>query len=404
MNRNKRELAIGVVSLVIITAVISFALSAFIFSGKALSMDLFSNVKVDTFNTDKIVQIKELLKQSYLKGTDDQKLLDGAIEGMTNSLGDPYTVYMNKKEFETLKLETSGSYAGIGIVVTAEPKTNTILVVSPIEDTPGQRAGILPGDTILKVDGKEVKGTELDQAVSMMKGKPDTIVKLTLKRKDVKDPIVKTITRANIIIKSVKDKVVNKNLGYIRIASFDEKTYLEFMKSYNKLMRAKVKGIIIDVRDNPGGLLSQTIKIADRLIPKGIVVYTEDRNKKRNTWNSDVKEAEVPLVVLVNGSSASASEILAGALKDTKKATLIGTKTFGKGVVQEVIELEDGTALKVTISQYFTPKGISIDGKGITPDIVVNLPEKVKTSLSLEEKDDTQLKKAIEVLNSKIKK
>jgi carboxyl-terminal processing protease len=205
-------------------------------------------------------------------------------------------------------------------------------------------------------------------------------------------------------MKTVKDKMLKNKIGYIRISSFDTSTYEEFIKSFNKLKSQKMQALVIDVRDDPGGVLDSVVKVADRLMPKGIIVYTLDKSKKRNDWYSDATEAKLPMAILVNGNSASASEILAGALKDSKKATLIGTKTFGKGVVQEVIDLSDGTALKVTVSEYFTPNGINIQGKGIKPDIEVKLPEKYKTSMQIKDGEDTQLNKAIDFLGKKLKK
>lgn len=400
MKNEKREIAIGIVSLVIITSVISFAISAFIFSSKALSMDLLVKPKVTYFDTEKINKVKKYLDQYFLWGTNDEKLTEGAIDGMTQVLKDPYTVYLNEKEYQDLTTETRGTYAGIGIVVSADEKDDSVIVVSPIEDTPGAKAGILSGDKIIKVDEKEVKGSELDKAVAMMKGIEGTKVTLTIQRKGVNQPFTKVITRAKIVLKTVKHKTLNNNIGYIRISMFDEKTSEDFIKAYNSLSKAKVKGLIIDVRDNPGGLLNEAVDIADRLIPKGTIVYTLDKNKKKRTWESDALQAEMPIVLLVNGSSASASEILAGALKDSNKAVLVGTKTFGKGVVQDVIDLKDGTALKVTISEYFTPKGISIQGKGIIPDNVVELPKNYKSSLQVDEKQDTQLIKAVEILKA----
>jgi len=401
LNKEKKEIALGMVSLVIITSVISFAISAFIFSSKALSMDLLVKSKTSNFDIEKVNRIKAYLDKYYLKGTNDEILTEGAIDGMTESLKDPYTVYLNEKEYEDLTTETRGTYAGIGIVVSAEIKDDSVVVVSPIEDTPGEKAGILPGDKIIKVDGKEVKGSELDKAVSMMKGLEGTKVTLTIKRKDIKDAFEKVIIRANIILKTVKYKALANNIGYIRVSMFDEKTSEDFIKAYNSLEKAKIKGLVIDVRDNPGGLLNEVIEIADRLIPKGLIVYTLDKNKEKKTWESNPTQATVPIVLLVNGSSASASEILAGALKDSKKAVLVGTKTFGKGVVQDVIDLKDGTALKVTISEYFTPKGTSIQGKGIIPDTVVELPKNYTSSLQIDEKQDTQLIKALEILKTK---
>lgn len=394
----RKNIAIGVILLIFATAVVTSMVSLFIFSRYVLGKDFFLKNNAEQFDINKLNKIRTYLSNYYLRNIDQEKLFEGAVRGMVESLKDPYTVYLNKKEYEDLKTETKGTYAGIGIVVSADPQDNLITVVSPIEGTPGERAGILPGDKIIKVGNIEVKGSELDKAVSLMKGPKGTKVTLTIKRKGVQNLIVKTITRDNIVIKTVKDKIVNNNIGYIRISMFDEKTYEDFIKSYEKLLKKKIKGLIIDVRDNPGGLLGEVVEIADRLLPAGIIVYTEDKNKKRRNWFSDTQQAEIPIVVLINGSSASASEILAGAIKDTKKGTLIGTKTFGKGVVQEVFDLGDGTALKVTVSEYFTPKGISIHGKGIQPDIEVKLPEKYKSSLQVPETEDTQLKAGINFL------
>ncbi len=400
MNK-KRELAIGIISLILITAAITFSITAFILSGNVLGMDLVKKDKGQELDVNKVRQVKSLLNKYYLRGTDENNLLEGVLDGMTQSLEDPYTVYLNNKEYEDLQTETRGTYAGIGIVVSTDEQDNLITVISPIEDTPGEKAGILPGDKIVKVDGKEVKGSELDKAVSMMKGVKGTKVTLTILRKDVKDPIEKTIIRDEIVLKTIKDKILEGNIGYIRISMFDEKTSHDFIESYNKLSGEGVKGLIIDVRDNPGGLLGEVVEIADQILPKGIIVYTEDKKKKRRNWYSDNNQVEVPIVLLINGSSASASEILAGALKDTAKGILVGTKTFGKGVVQEVFDLDDGTAVKITVSEYFTPNGISIHGKGIQPDIEVKLPEKIKTSLQVRENEDTQLSKAIEIIKSR---
>ncbi len=397
----KKELALGIISLVLITSTLTFAVSAFLFSRNVLGMDFIEKVKSQSFDIAKINKVKALLDRYYYKGTDQEVLLEGAVDGMTEALGDPYTGYLNAKEYEALMTDTRGTYAGIGIVVTADKEDNLITVVSPIEDTPGEKAGILPGDKIIKVDGKDVKGSELDMAVSMMKGPEGTKVTLTIIRKDEKEPLEKEITRDKIVLITVKDKMLKNNIGYIRISSFDQKTYEDFLKAYNRLTKNGMKALIIDVRNNPGGLLTEVVDVADRLLPKGIIVYTEDKNKKRINWNSDSRQVQIPIAVLINEGSASASEILAGSVKDTKKGVLIGTKTFGKGVVQDVFELGDGSALKVTISEYFTPSGINIHGTGIKPDIEVELPEEHRTSLQVKEEDDTQLQKAIDYLSGR---
>ena len=243
----------------------------------------------------------------------------------------------------------------------------------------------------------------MEEAVSMMKGPKDTEVTITIMRDKLTEPKEITIKRDIIVLQTVKHKVVGGNIGYIRITMFDEKTSEDFEKALNDLINQKVTGLIIDVRDNPGGLLKEVVKIADRILPEGIIVYTEDRNKNRETEYSDANEVNLPIAVLINGGSASASEILSGAIKDYGKGTLIGTKTFGKGLVQNVFPLADGkTAVKVTISKYYTPNGISIQGVGIEPDITVELPEELQMSVAqIKEEDDVQLQKAIEVIKQK---
>jgi carboxyl-terminal processing protease len=347
----------------------------------------------------KLNQVKEIIKKYYVEPVEEDELMEGAVEGIAAAVGDPYTVYMDKKAYADFNTQTHGSYAGIGVVVSVDPKDNLITVVAPFEDTPGERAGILPGDKIIKVNGKEVWGDKLDEAVSMMKGPKNTEVTITIVRKNLPQPKDITIKRDIIVLQTVKHKVINDNIGYIRITMFDEKTSKDFNTALDDLYRQNIKGLIIDLRDNPGGLLDQVVKIADRLIPEGIIVYTEDRNKNRDTKYSDKEEIKIPLAVLINEGSASASEILSGAVQDHKKGVLVGTKTFGKGLVQSIFELGDGSALKVTISKYYTPKGTSIQGVGVQPDVVIDLPEELKTNISqLKEEDDVQLKKAIEVV------
>jgi len=372
----------------------------FLLTGNTLFYGIFGSYADGVMQHQKVKEVESIIKKYYIEEVDEKKLVEGAVAGIAAAVGDPYTVYLNEKEFEDFKVQTEGSYAGIGVVVSVDPSDNLITVVAPFEDTPGEKAGILPGDKIIKVNGKEVYGENLEEAVSMMKGPKGTDVTITIMRDKQTEPKEITITRDIIVLQTIKHKIVADNIGYIRITMFDEKTDKDFESALNELLKQNIKGLIIDVRDNPGGLLSEVVKIADRLLPKGIIVYTEDRYKNRDTEYSDSNEIRLPIVVLVNGGSASASEILAGAIQDYGKGTLIGTKTFGKGLVQNLFPLADGkSAVKVTISKYYTPKGRCIQGEGIEPDIVVELPEELQMSISqIKEEDDIQLQKAIEIL------
>lgn len=398
----KRTLFIGAVILVLVTMVTTFVSTGLLFllTGNTLFYGIFGSYADGVMQHQKVKEVESIIKKYYIEEVDEKKLVEGAVAGIAAAVGDPYTVYLNEKEFEDFKVQTEGSYAGIGVVVSVDPSDNLITVVAPFEDTPGEKAGILPGDKIIKVNGKEVYGENLEEAVSMMKGPKGTDVTITIMRDKQTEPKEITITRDIIVLQTIKHKIVADNIGYIRITMFDEKTDKDFESALNELLKQNIKGLIIDVRDNPGGLLSEVVRIADRLLPKGIIVYTEDRYKNRDTEYSDSNEIRLPIAVLVNGGSASASEILAGAIQDYGKGTLIGTKTFGKGLVQNLFPLADGkSAVKVTISKYYTPKGRCIQGEGIEPDIVVELPEELQMSISqIKEEDDIQLQKAIEIL------
>lgn len=345
----------------------------------------------------KMIKINNIVKGNFVDKIDDDKMVEGAIKGMVTYPTDRYTVYMNEKEFSDLIAQTEGSYAGVGIYL--DEMNERIVVVAPIEGSPAARAGIKSGDVIIKVNDKEVFYKDIDKAISMMKGKEGIKVKLQIYRKDAGylDFNLKT---EKIVIKSVKYETLQNNIGYIRISSFDENTADEFNTALTALQNKKMSGLIIDLRDNGGGLLESCTKIADKLLGEGRVVYTIDNNGEQINWNSDAKKIDVPLVVLVNGGTASASEILSGAVRDFKAGTLIGTKTFGKGLVQTILPLEDGSGLKVTTAKYYTPSGECIQGTGIKPDIVIEIPDSVIVS-DLKHEDDIQLQKAIEVINSK---
>ncbi len=355
-------------------------------------------------DNSKILQVKNVIDEMFLWEVDDEELLEGQLKGMVDSLGDPYSIYMTSDEYESFNMQTDGIYGGIGIIVTPG-EDDLITVVSPIEDTPGERAGIKTGDKIIKVEGKEYFAESMDEAVSIMRGEPDTDVIITIMRKG-KDGNTETfdikITREVIRLQSVKSQVIQEDIGYIRLTSFDNLTYDDFMKALIDLQSRNVKGLVLDLRSNPGGLLNVSVDIADELLGEVTVVYTEDKFGQRQYEKSDSEMIDIPLVVLVNEGSASASEILAGAIKDHDRGTLVGTTTFGKGLVQRIRDLPDGSGIKVTVYEYFTPDGINIHGVGIEPDVVIELDENAE-GMGLDYQDqDNQLQKAIEVLRNQM--
>lgn len=349
----------------------------------------------------KINKIENLIDQYYLFDIDKNKQQEGAVEGYVKALGDPYSEFLTKEEMDSLNQQTEGEYAGVGIVVTPS-ETGAITVVSAIKGSPAFEKGIKKDDIILKINGKDYNASQMNDAVKVMKGKPNTDVKLTIARMENKTSKIfdVNITRRMISLTTVNSQKIG-DIGYINITQFDRKTDKEFIEQYENLKKQNVKSIVLDLRNNPGGLLDSTVKIADYLLPQGVIVKTVDKNKKEDVQKSDSSEQNLPMVVLVNGSSASASEILTGALKDYKKATTVGEKTFGKGIVQTIIPMERGEGLKLTISEYFSPNGNKIHKQGVKPDVEIKLDEKAK-GIGVEfMKEDNQLQKALEILNKK---
>lgn len=381
---NRKKLILGAVLLVIVT----FTLTAggFLYLLQVRSSDIASSLK--------LFRAMQIVKSRYVEDVPVDTLMTGAIKGMVNSLGDPHSIYMDAKMYKEFMIETEGAFGGVGIVIGVKDKTLT--VVSPIEGTPGEQAGIKSGDQILKIDGKESKDMALDEAVNKIRGPEGSQVTLTIRRpanQEVKDYV---LTRSNIQIKTVAGKMLPNQIGYIRISMFNENTGSDFVKKYQDLEKEGMKAVVLDLRDNPGGLLEESVKVAGMLVPKGPVVSVVTRDGQRETHSSNLAAVKYPVAVLVNGGSASASEIVAGAIQDTGAGTLVGTKTYGKGSVQTLLRLDNGTAIKLTIAKYLTPKDRSINGIGIEPDVKVELPE-VSPQMK-----DTQLEKAIEIVKGKL--
>ncbi|WP_324762480.1 S41 family peptidase [Sinorhizobium meliloti] len=319
----------------------------------------------------------ERVRAQYVTPPQDDKLIENAINGMLSSL-DPHSSYMNSTDAEDMRTQTRGEFGGLGIEVTMEE--DLVKVTSPIDDTPAARAGVLAGDFIAKIDGQDVRGLKLEEAVDKMRGAVGTPIKLTILRKGAEKPIELTIVRDVIAVRAVKVRVEG-DVGYLRVISFTEKTFEDLKKGIEKIQAEvpadKLKGYVLDLRLNPGGLLDQAINVSDAFLERGEVVSTRGRNpdetRRFNATPGDLAGGK-PVVVLVNGGSASASEIVAGALQDLKRATVLGTRSFGKGSVQTIIPLGDAGALRLTTALYYTPSGKSIQGTGITPDIKVEQP------------------------------
>jgi carboxyl-terminal processing protease len=365
---------------------------------------VFDKNKVDFVNVKKYREVYNLLRKYFYEEVDENVLLEGSIAGMANSLQDPYTVYFTKDQMALFMERSRGSYVGIGVTVNM-PEDGILTVVEPFEDSPAIEAGIKMGDKIVKVDGEDVTTIrDSDMIVSMIKGEENTTVEITVYRPSEERYIDFEITRKTIKIVNVTSEMLQNNIGYIRISMFDGECAHYFGMHLNQLLDKGMEGLIIDVRDNPGGDLNEVVAIADRLVPEGLIVYMEDRAGNRMEKTSDKTELNKPIAILINEYSASASEILAGAVKDHKKGTLVGQKTFGKGLVQNVVELDDGSGLKLTTATYFTPAGINIHKKGIEPDIKVELDEESRLLpvSQLPKEEDKQLQEAIKVIKSKL--
>jgi carboxyl-terminal processing protease len=317
-------------------------------------------------------EVFDKIKHNYVEDVDDKTLLDNAIRGMLSGL-DPHSTYLDAKAFEELRVGTTGEFGGLGIVVGMED--GFVKVISPIDDTPAQRAGVKTGDLIIRLDEKPVKGMSLDDAVKLMRGKPGTNIDLTIVREGVDQPLKFTITRDRIRVKSVKARMLDPGYGYVRISQFQERTGKDLLKAITDLKKENkdnLKGLVLDLRNNPGGLLDSAVLVSDTFLDHGNIVSvkgrTEDNKLSQAATPGDILKGS-PMVVLVNEGSASASEIVAGALQDNKRAVIMGQKTFGKGSVQTVIPLGNNSALKLTTARYYTPSGRSIQAEGIQPDI-----------------------------------
>jgi carboxyl-terminal processing protease len=339
-------------------------------------------------------EVFQKIKTDYVEEVDDKTLLENAIQGMLTGL-DPHSGYLTPEVYQEIQIGTTGKFGGLGIEVGMD--NGFVKVIAPIDDTPAQRAGIQAGDLIVRLDDTPVKGMTLNDAVKIMRGTPGTRITLTVVRETEKKPLKITIERDIIQVKSVKSRSLEPGYGYVRISHFQTHTRDDLDKAIKKLRKkakGKIKGLVLDLRNNPGGVLNAAVTVSDAFLKRGLIVYTEgrveDASLKFNAHRNDLLRG-APMVVLVNGGSASASEIVAGALQDHKRAVIMGNKTFGKGSVQTIIPMNDGAALKLTTARYYTPSGRSIQAEGIQPDIVLN---KIEIASVEQEDDDLRLKES----------
>jgi carboxyl-terminal processing protease len=357
-----------------------------------------------------LAEVLEHVRKEYVEKISDQELIEAAIRGMISDL-DPHSAFLDPQEFDEIRISTTGEYSGVGIEVQLE--NGVVKVVNPIEGTPAQKAGVLAGDTILAVDGVPVSVENLNDTIDRMRGKAGTAVKISIARVDVKDPLEFTLSRAAVQVHSVRDQMLDGGVGYVRISHFSETTTSDLERSLASLKKkngAPLNGLVLDLRNNPGGVLEAAVGVSDVFLEDGVIVTANGRAADAR-FEMDAHPGDAldgaPMVVLVNGSSASASEIVAGALQDHHRATLVGHQTYGKGSVQTVLPLSDGHAIKLTTSKYFTPSGASIHEKGIKPDVVVNdkdVPkpkEGVDVTESYGSKDDAELQLAVSTLQQK---
>ena len=371
-----------------------FTLALFLFLNSTLAISSESDIykKIDLFG-----EVLEKINEEYVEDINQSESMDSAINGLLQSL-DPYSAYLSPENFEEMQTETSGEFGGLGIEVSME--AGVVKVITPLDDTPASRAGLKAGDYIVKINDTQVQGKTLTEAVEIMRGPVGSDIELTVRRRGVKKALTFTLTREIIEIQSVKSDLLDKNIGYLRLTSFNENSAQQIKKRINGLNNEKkLKGFILDLRNNPGGLLSQAIKITDYFLDNGEIVSTKSRKASENRkWfarDGDLTGGK-PLIVLINYGSASASEIVAGALKDHKRAIILGENSYGKGSVQSIIPLRNEGAIRLTIAKYYLPSGTSISEVGVTPDIEIN---EEGNEFKIKTETDNQLNYALKLLN-----
>lgn len=394
-----RAIMLVIITILITALVTTIVVYNFVIKSGKITIKNENSSSLDGLETT-LARFRTTLEEKYIGEIDDEKMVEGAIKGYVEALGDPYTTYYTKEEMDTLMEETMGNYVGIGIYMTLDIENNAIYVVRPMEGSPAEEAGIKAGDLITKVDGVAYEGTELDQASNAIKGKEGTTVKLEILR-DGKTFEVEA-ERRKIVISHIVEKKFD-NIGYLLVEDFDGGCSKEFEEKYNELEKQGIDRLIIDLRNNGGGVVDEAIDIAEMMLDKNdTILITKDKDENEVITKSEKNPTiTIPIVVLTNEYSASASEILVGALKDNQRATIVGTTTYGKGVIQELTRLNDGSGLKITIEEYYTPNRNEINKVGIVPDEEIELSDEIKDKGNYTEVEDNQLQKAIEIIKEK---
>lgn len=357
---------------------------------------------LDRDTLDKIEELLAYMDIYYYDSYDTEDIQDAIYKGTLDGLGDPYSVYYTAEEYEDLQVSTGGNYYGIGAGLTQDAKTMEVTILKVYEDTPAEEAGLKNGDQILMVDDIQATSMELSALVKQIRGEEGTQVHLEIYRESANETLEFDVERRNVELRSVSGELLDNNIGYIQISEFQSKTAEQFEEVLGELEEQGMEGLVVDLRDNPGGLVTSVVQILDDILPTGTLVYTEDKYGNRDTYSSDATCLDCPIVVLVNENSASASEIFAGAIKDYDYGTLVGTTTFGKGIVQTVFPLENGAAIKITTAKYFTPNGNNIHGTGIEPDEEIAFDYSGPEDEEYDMQYDNQLQYGLEVLQEKM--
>lgn len=387
------------IMLIIVVALVTFVLTTCIMNNNTYKKDgSYTNISENLKLNTKLNTIKKIINEDFLGEVDENKLTEAAIKGYVEGLNDEYTEYFTKEEMEEFKTETEGNYVGIGIYMLKNTKDNNIIVLSAIKGSPAEEAGLKTGDIIKKVNDKEYTAEEFEKMASDIKGKAGSKVKIEIQREE--ETLTFEIERKEIELYPIESEVLENSIGYINISSFCENCSSKFKENYENLKKQNIKSLIIDLRNNGGGIVDETLEILDYILDKdSVMLITANKKGEEEIEKAKKKPTiEMPIVVLVNENTASSSEIFAAALKENNKAKIIGTKTYGKGVIQESITLSDGSGIKITTEEYYTPNRNKINKIGITPDIEVELGEKNNNIKEISKDQDTQLKKAIETL------
>ena len=404
MENKKRYKVYRTIMLIVLVAFVTFMITSIGFyqyfvKGNSLNKYLAFMTSDESQDISQLLDTyRSVINKYYLGKVDEESLKEGAIQGYIEGLGDPYTEYISKEDMKDYLQDTMGNFVGIGIYMVQDTKTNQIMVLSPIKGSPAERAGIKPGDYIISVNGEECTASDMTVIATKIKGEEGSTVKLQILRGE--ETLDFEITRENVIINPVEEEVLENNIGYIEFSSFDEDTAEQFKTKFEELQAQGITSLIIDLRNNGGGIVEEALDIAGYIADKdSVLLYEVDKdNNEEVEKNDDNPIINMPVIILTNENTASSSEILAGALKDLGKAKIVGTTTYGKGVIQQILTLPDGSGLKITTEKYLTPNRTEINEIGIEPDETVELPESVESIFNVERSQDTQLQKAIEML------